>query len=117
MIENISTVNKIEIAAGRKKPSYNDDQRKKYCKGYADSGLSVQEYCKLSKISQSALRRWLHKYSAKTFFMPVSPQTLSNHYTKQTFEIIFPNGIRLRFPELIDCAVIKQLIKEVGACT
>jgi hypothetical protein len=101
----------------RKKPTFNDEQRKIHCKEYKDSELSIKEYCELNKISESALRKWMHKLPSKVFFEPVSSRSSINNFNKQTFEIIFPNSIRLRFPELVDLGVIKQLMKEVGSCS
>jgi hypothetical protein len=46
--------------------------------------------------------------------MPVDQSRSINNFNKQSFEIIFSNALRLRFPELTDLAVIKQLIKEIG---
>lgn len=115
MTEAISAVVNKQITK-RKKPQFNDEQRKTHCKNYKDSGLSVKEYCELNKISQSTLRKWMHKLPSKAIFEPVRTQPSINHFNKQTFEIIFPKGIRLRFPELLDIVVIKQLMKEIGSC-
>lgn len=115
MTENIPAVVNNQVTK-RKKPTFNDEQRKIHCKGYKASGLSVKEYCALNKISQSALRQWMHKLPSKAFFEPVHSRASINNSNKQTFEIIFPNGIRLRFPELVDVVVIKQLMKEMGSC-
>ena len=115
MTENIPAVVNKQVTK-RKKPKFNDEQRKTHCEDYKDSGLSIKEYCELNKISQSVLRKWMHKLPLKAFFERVNSRASINNINKQTFEIIFPNGIRLRFPELVDVAVIKQLMKEVGSC-
>jgi transposase-like protein len=115
MIENISTIDKLKIVK-RRKAKFTDEQRKKYCKDYADSGLSIKDYCELSKVSQSALRKWINKFPTKRFFTPINAKPSMNTANTQAFEIIFPNGIRLKFSELVDATVIKQLIKEIGTC-
>jgi hypothetical protein len=119
MNENITDVVNEKITR-RNKPQFSESQRKKYYKDYQDSGLSVKKYCELNKISQSALRKWIQKFRSNSFFSPVSQSPSINHSNKQSFEVIFSSGIRLRFPELIDSGVIsgviKQLIKEVGSC-
>ena len=100
----------------RKKSKFTDEERKKHCKDYQHSGLTLKNYGELNKISESALRKWMKKFASKTFFASVSPRPFMNSPHKQSFEIIFSNGIRLRFPELVDLSVIKNLIKEVGLC-
>lgn len=116
MTENISAVVDVKIPK-RKKPSFSEEQRRKHCKDYQESGLNMKEYCELNKISQSALRKWVKQYPSKPFFAPVStPIQPINPSSKQTLEVIFPSGLRLRFPELIDLSVIEQLIREVGSC-
>ena len=100
----------------RKKPQYNEEQRKKHYEDYRASKLSIEQYSKLNKMSQSALRKWIKKFESNAFFTPVNAKQSTNHFNKQSFEIIFSTGIRLRFPELVDLNVIKQLIKEVSAC-
>lgn len=100
----------------RKKPQYNEDQRKKHYQDYLASQLSIEQYSKLNKVSQSALRKWIKKFESKEFFTTVNPSPPINRLNKQSFEIIFSTGIRLRFPELVDLGIIKQLIKEVSSC-
>ena len=114
MNETISVVN--TNVNQRKKPKFSEEQRKKHCQNYQDSGLGVKEYCEVNNISQSALRTWMGKYPSKTLFTPVSRRSLISHSNKQSCEVMFANGVRLRFPELVDVAIIKQLIKEVGLC-
>ncbi len=99
-----------------KKPQYSEEQRQKHCQDYQASKLSIEKYCECHKISQSALRKWIKKSQSKNLFLPVGQSGSINHFKKQSFEVIFSNGIRLRFPELIDFTVIKQLIQEMGAC-
>lgn len=101
---------------GYKKSQFSDEQRKKYFRDYQASGLSIKNYCELNRISQSALRKWIKKFHEKTLFTPVNPKPSINNGNKQSFEFIFSNGIRLRFPDLIDLTVIKQLIREVSSC-
>jgi hypothetical protein len=100
----------------RKKSQFSEEQRKKYYQDYRTSQLSIEQYCRLNKISQSALRKWIKKFESKDFFAAVNSGPPINRLNKQSFEIIFSTGIRLRFPELVDLGVIKQLIKEVSAC-
>lgn len=99
-----------------KKPQFSEEQRKKYYQDYRASQLSIEQYCRLNKISQSALRKWIKKFESKDFFAAVHSSPAINRLNKQSFEIIFSTGIRLRFPELVDLVVIKQLIKEVSTC-
>lgn len=117
MTETIAAAVVSKPGIKRKKPQFNDEQRKRHCKDYEASGLSVKDYCELNKISQSTLRKWIHKLPSKAFFEPVSSGPCIKPFNKQIFEIIFPNGIRLRCPELVDLTVIKQLMKEVGSCS
>jgi transposase len=100
----------------RKKPQYSEEQRKKHCQDYRASQLSIEQYSQRNKISQSALRKWVKKFESKEFFAAMNSGPPINRLNKQSFEIIFSTGIRLRFPELVDLGVIKQLIKEVSAC-
>ncbi len=93
MTDQNAIISNLEITH-RKKPQYSEEQRKKHYQGYQASKLSIEKYCELHKISQSALRKWIKKFQLN----------------------LFSNGIRLRFPELIDPVVIKQLIKELSAC-
>jgi hypothetical protein len=115
MTDQNAIISNLEITH-RKKPQYSEEQRKKHYQDYQASKLSIEKYCELHKISQSALRKWIKKFQLNHFFTPVNPGSSINHFNKQSFEIIFSNGIRLRFPELIDPVVIKQFIKELSAC-
>ena len=115
MTDQNATVSDIEISR-RKKVQFTDDQRKKHYKDHQASGLSIEQYCQRNKISQSALRKWIKKFESKAFFTPVNPGPSIHSLNKQSFEVIFSNGIRLRFPELVDLDVIKRLIKEVSSC-
>ncbi len=95
---------------------FNDEQRRKYCKNYQESGLSVKDYCILHKISQSVLRKWLKYFKTIPSFVPITQKSSSAQLNKQNFEIVLVNGLRLRFPELTNIAAIKHLIKEIGSC-
>jgi transposase-like protein len=115
MTDQTVAISDIEVMR-RKKPQFSEDQRKKHYQDYRASRLSIEQYCQLNKISQSALRKWIKKFESKSFFTPVNAKPPINSLNKQSLEVIFSNGIRLRFPELVDLGVIKQLIKEVGSC-
>jgi hypothetical protein len=99
----------------RKKPQYSEDQRKKHYQDYRASQLSIEQYSKLNKMSQSALRKWIKKFESKVSFTAINSAPPVNRLNKQSFEIIFSTGIRLRFPELVDLGVIKQLIQEINS--
>ena len=115
MSDHNSGISELTLARG-KKPQYSEEQRQKHYQDYRSSQLSIEQYSRLNKMSQSALRKWIKKFESKDFFTAVSPSSSINRPTKQSFEVIFSTGIRLRFPELVDLAVIKQLIQEVGSC-
>ncbi len=72
MIENIAAVDSPKTT-GRKKSTYTDEQRKKHCKEYHESGLSFKSCCELNNVSESALRKWIRKFHTKSFFRSVSP--------------------------------------------
>lgn len=100
----------------RKKSQYSEEQCKKHYQDYRASQLSIEQYSKLNKMSQSALRKWIKKFESKDVFTAVNPSPSISRPNKQSFEIIFSTGIRLRFPELVDLGVIKKLIQEVSSC-
>jgi len=113
MTENISFVN-VETSDHRKY-KFTDQERRKHCKDYQESGLSVREYSELNNISQSVLRKWMNQFN----FNCVKASSIADstsYNSKQYFEVIFPNNIRLRFPELADLNGIKRLIKEIATC-
>ena len=115
MSDQNSAISEVKIARG-KKPHYSEEQRKKHYEDYRASQLSIEQYSRLNKMSQSALRKWIKKFESKDFFTAVNPSPSIHRPHKQSFEIIFSTGIRLRFPELVDLRVIKQLIQEVSSC-
>jgi hypothetical protein len=102
------------IPSKAKKGWFSDEQRKQHCQAYKKSGLSIRAYCQLNSISQSALHKWI-KLNSKPSFVPITPEN-SISGIKQSFEIILPNGLRLRFPEVIDLVVIKHLVREIKSC-
>lgn len=58
MIEQNTAISDAE-SPRRKKPQYSEKQRKKHIQDYRVSQLSIEQYSQLSKISQSALRKWI----------------------------------------------------------
>jgi transposase-like protein len=114
MSDQSSDISDVKVTRG-KKPQYSEEQRKQHYQEYRASQLSIEQYCHLNKMSQSALRKWIKKFESKAFFTAVKAKPSINHLTKQSLEVISSNGVRLRFPELVDLGVIKQLIREVNS--
>jgi transposase len=104
------------VASKTKKQWFSDEQRKKHYQDYKESGLSVESYCQLNSISQSALRKWVTKFNPKPSFVPITPENCISD-VKQSFEIILSNGLRIRFPELTNLVVVKQIIREMNSCS
>jgi transposase-like protein len=78
------------------------------------SGLSVKDFCKNKGIHSSNFYYWVKRQRStdEAGFLPVA---ISKHvmtaYSQQMVEIVYPNGVSLRFSSEVDIRMLSQLIR------
>ena len=78
------------------------------------SGLAVRDFCSIKGIHPSNFYYWTkrHRSSDEAGFVPVTiSKPTVNSSLQQKVEIVYPNGVSLRFSSEVDIRMLSQLIR------
>lgn len=91
---------KIEIA----------DQMREHITAWELSGMCVKQYCTAHGLKRSSFYYWQKKISATSTINSGSFIQLQPVAQNSAVEVIFTNGVRIHFNNLVPADYIKQLI-------
>jgi hypothetical protein len=78
------------------------------------SGITVREFCNIKGIHPSNFYYWVkrQRLTGETGFIPVSiSKPAGQTFSHQLVEIVYPNGVSLRFSSEVDIRMLSQLIR------
>jgi len=81
---------------------------------FRTSGLSVKEFCINKGIHSSNFYYWVKRQRSadETGFLPVAiSKPSAQPFSQQMVEIVYPNGVSLRFGSEVDIRMLSQLIR------
>lgn len=90
--------------------------------GFSSSGMTLKEYAKFHGIKYYTYKYWLRKYradqkhesskSGSSNFIPV--QITAEKVAAYNFDIVYPNGVQIKFTNSLDTCGIVTLKKLVS---
>lgn len=78
------------------------------------SGLTVRDFCSIKGIHPSNFYYWAKRQRStdETGFLPVTiSKQAAQTISQQKVEIVYPNGVSLRFSSEVDIRMLSQLIR------
>ena len=91
------------------------EERDQYVVNWKSSKLSMSDWCTQQRLSRHTFRKWVSAYNKKTVTENASnfiPITVDSKPTPldASIEIIYPNGVTLRLPNLPAANQITSLV-------
>jgi hypothetical protein len=78
------------------------------------SGLAVRDFCAIKGIHPSNFYYWAKRQPStdEKGFVPVTiSKPAGQAFSQQSIEIVYPNGVSLRFSSGVDVRMLSQLIR------
>ena len=86
------------------------EQMRQHIAARQSSGVYVEQYCKEQNLKPSAYYYWRKKLSEDPKINTVSFKQLQPASQRSSIEIIFTNGVKIHFGNLVPAAYLKQLV-------
>jgi hypothetical protein len=82
---------------------------------WKDSGLSQKSFCKRERISYHVFHYWLKRWKdhnrSVSGFIPVKVSRSTTEVSGKCIEIVYPDGKRLFFHDLVEASYLKYLLE------
>jgi transposase-like protein len=94
--------------------------RKSHVESWTQSGLSMSEYCRQKGLSLSNFSSWVQTHNkSKAIFKPINITSMPSKLViqKSIIEIHLAPQVKIRFIDVIDCALVVSIAKELAKCS